>query len=65
ADEKMISASVFAVFSYLKRIGSSMDSGVFSETIARRDAGNEPPWMGSRRVSEKTPESMRRGHSKN
>jgi len=39
----MISASAFAVFSYLKRIGSSMDCGVFSETVARREAGNEPP----------------------
>ena len=60
----MISASAFAVFFYAERIGSSMDCGVFSETVARRDAGNEPPWMGSRRVSEKTPESMQRGHSK-
>jgi hypothetical protein len=38
-----------------------MDCGVFSETVTNMDVGVEPPGMGSRRVSEKTPESMQRG----
>ena len=35
-----------------------MDSVGVSATVARRDAGNEPPGMGSRRVAETPTESM-------
>ena len=38
-----------------------MDAGIRSETVARRDAGNEPPGMDLRRVSERMTASIMRG----
>jgi len=35
----------------------SLEGGSLSETVARRDAGLEPTWMYSRRVSERLPPS--------
>jgi len=39
--------------------------GVLPETVAGRDAGSEPPWMGSRRVSGGTPPLSPRQHGAN